>query len=189
MDLLLCESRCLLAHEGTNDEYTPPKVFKASHLHGVGGSSGLGGEQHHWTSKPLQDGHYLQRITFRYKNQGRLWLSLHSPSPDNDHTVTTPKARRCFALNAGHGWSRFMEKLNLRNPLRRLARAGDRYTLTYTTEIGKRRPLRVEQFVLQFEGELSRFGTCSHHNLSESLPHSPPKSPSNHSNCQGRMYA
>lgn len=127
-------------------------------MHSVDGPSGPGFVQHHWTSSQLHDGQSLWRVSFRCKNRGRLWLSLLPASSKRTHNVAKPKARHSLVTNVtGHRWKWHVWKVPLEDPLRRLSRAGDRYTLTFTTEIGGSTSLQVKQFTLHFQGELFKF--------------------------------
>lgn len=138
-----------------SNEDAVPRIFKAEDLHSVDGPSGPECEHHHWTSKQLHDGQSLSRVSFRCAYRGWLWLSLLPASPEHRHTMPKPKARRCLASKiTRHRWIRFVFDLSLNDPLRRLARAGDRYALTYATEIGESTSLQVEQFTLHLKGEM-----------------------------------
>lgn len=123
---LLHISRRLLTPTGTSNGDASLRSFRSHDLHSVSGSRTPDHEQHHWTSKPLQDEQYLSRITFRCRNRGRLWLSLLSSSLQRGHKKTTHKARRCLARKVtSHGWCRFVLEIGRTDQLRRLARAGD----------------------------------------------------------------
>lgn len=148
------------------------KSFQAPDLYAEGGQADPGDEHEHWTSEPLQASRHLQYVSFRWRDQGfgyrkgRLYLRLVSSSPttgtsaegglsqdqDNGHRHLMPDA-------APHEWTRVVVGVYPEDPLRRLARAGDRYCLSYFVGGGGGHSLHATGFTLHFGGR-SGFLVC-----------------------------
>lgn len=141
-------------------------AFDAPDLYAHGGPSDPETERDHWTSDPLQSSQDLQFVTFWWKDQGwgnrkgALFLRLvpSSPieviSPEGDFSQEQEDGhRQLMPDNAEHEWIRVMLRVYPEDPLRRLARPGDRYCLSYVVGGGGGHVLQATGFTLAFTGK------------------------------------
>lgn len=141
-------------------------AFKAPDLYAHGGPSDPDDEHDHWTSEPLQASQDLQSVSFWWVDQGwgnrkgRLFLRLIPSSPATAVTSIEEELsqeredghRQLTPDHAEHEWTRVVIVVYPEDPLRRLARAGDRYCLSYVVGGGGGHVLHARGITLDFAG-------------------------------------
>lgn len=147
---------CFFQDDGDTSHHQ--SCFKAPDLYAEGGPRDPEDQRDHWTSEPLEASHKLEYVSFRWMDQGwgnrkgTLFLSLDAPGPvaPGDSARESKEHRRLMPDPAEHEWTRVVLKIDPQDPLRRLARAGDRYRLSFIVGGGGGHILQAVGFTLHF---------------------------------------
>ncbi|CAM9820202.1 unnamed protein product, partial [Ectocarpus sp. 8 AP-2014] len=114
-------------------------------------------ERDHWSSEPLEPLHELQYVSFLWRDQGwgnrkgTLFLSLDPGSTDQQSSTQEPKEHRQLMPDpAEHEWTHEVMEIDPKDPLRRLACAGDHYRLSFIAGGGGGHILQARRFTLHF---------------------------------------